>query len=227
MPLTVCCLLVKGEYAYTPEYVRRLHVMVKRHLQRPFRFVCLTDQPKAMPKGVEPIVVEKLPDSFAFWTKLRMFDIDKDWGGRVLYLDLDTLVVAPLDPVIDFPAQLALTEDALVLERAHLNKDRYGRTLVRRFNGSVMVWDAGTQRPLFDTWTTAASARLSTDQDWIAEQAPHAVGMPYAWFPRASRQQPPWPEGTTVVLAKKPKGPEACAKWPWFEPLWGGWEAVS
>lgn len=223
-PLTVVCLLVKGEYPYTPEYVRRLFAMVRRHLHRTFRFVCLTDQPGAMPAGVEAIEVNRLPECFALWTKLHVFDVSRDWSGRVLYLDLDTLIVAPLDPIVDFPAAFALAADELAEERPHIDRDRYGRQLVRRFNGSVMVWDAGTQTDLFDCWTPAAAERLSTDQDWIAEQAPQAVGMPVHWFPRASRVQPPWPEGTSVVLAKKPKGFEAVAKWPWFGEAWGGWE---
>lgn len=225
-PLTVACLLVRGEYPYTPEYVRRLHVMVRRHLSRPFRFVCLTDQPEAMPAGVEPIVVERTPGCFALWTKLKVFDVARAWTGRVLYLDLDTLVVNALDPIVDFPARLALSEDALVLERAHLDTDRYGRRLIRKFNGSVIVWQAGEHADLHDRCTLADTQRLSTDQDWIAEQATDAVGLPLAWFPRASRTEPPWSDDAKVVLAKKPKGFEAVAKWPWFDQAWGGWEAA-
>lgn len=222
-PLTVCCVLVQGEYPYTPEYVRRLKAMVDRYLTRPFRFVCVTDQSEVMPAGVEAIPVERVAGCFAFWTKLRLFDVARTWTGRVLYIDLDSLIVGSLDRIVNFPASLALAEDAYAFERAHLNRDRHGRLLVRKFNSSVMVWDAGTHTELWDTFTRADAERLSTDQDFIAEQAPDAQPMPLAWFPRASRVQPPWPADSTVVLAKKPKGLEACAKWPWFEPLWGGW----
>jgi hypothetical protein len=224
-PLTICCLLVKGEYPYSPEYVRRLKVMCDRFCARPFRFVCLTDQPKDMPKGVDAIPIKRFEGCHAYWSKLQLFDRRHAWTGRMLYIDLDSLIVAPLDPIIDFPAEFALTEDAWVVERAHLNVDRYGRRLVRRFNSSVMVWDGGTQTDLFTKWTLADAERLSTDQDFVGEQAPHAQGMPLDWFPRASRVQPPWPSETKVVLAKKPKGPEACAKWPWFNEAWGGWAA--
>lgn len=224
--LTICCLLVKGEYtAYSPEYVRRLKVMCDRFCARPFRFVCLTDQPKAMPAGVEAIPITKFPGCFAFWSKLQVFDPRHGFSGRMLYIDLDSLIVAPLDPIIDFQADLALTEDAFVVERAHLNTDRYGRTLVRRFNSSVMVWDGGTQHDLFTDWTLADAQRLSTDQDLIGEKATHAKGLPLGWFPRASRIQPPWPADAKVVLAKKPKGEAAVAKWPWFNEAWGGWAA--
>lgn len=225
--LTVACLYVRGEYPYTADYVRRLHAMVTRYCSRPFRFCCLTDRPEEIPAGVEPIVVERIAGCFAFWTKLRLFDVDRNWTGRVLYLDLDTLIVAPLDPIIGFPAPFALAEDVLALERAHLDTDRYGRQLVRKFNGSVMVWDAGTQAALWDDFTLADAQRLSTDQDWIAEQVPDAQPMSLEWFPRISRAQPPWSAEAKVVLAKKPKGLEACQKWPWFEAAWGGWAAAT
>lgn len=226
-PLMVCCVLVQGEYPYTPEYVRRLHVMCRRYITRPFRFVCFTDDPGAIDTsaGIELGYTAKIQDCFAFWTKLRLFDYFRRTSARILYLDLDVLLVNDLAPIIDFPATLALTEDAFITERAHINTDRYGRRLVRRFNSSVMVWDGGTYAHLWDEWTVNAAQQLSTDQDWIAEQAWDAQPLPLSWFPRASRVQPPWDADAKVVLCKKPKNHEAIQKWPWFEQAWGGWAA--
>lgn len=224
--VTIACVLVKGEYAYTPEYVRRLLVMCQRYVSRPFEFVCLTDQPKAMPVGVLPIPVKRLDGCFAFWTKMRMFDVFRGWTGRILFMDLDSLVVNSLDPIIDYPAPMALIEDAFAVERAHLHTDRYGRRLNRKFQGSVMVWDAGEYAHVWDRWTLADALRLSTDQDWMCEMVPDAAAMPQPWFPRASRTPPPWSADAKIVLAKKPKGFEACEKWPWFNEYWGGWEAA-
>src|SRR5688572_26028777 len=110
MTLTVTCVYVRGEYPYTVEYVSRLRSMVARWIDRPFRFACLTDQPEAMPADVEPIPVAKL-HGFAPWTKLELFNPVRQWSGRVLYLDLDTLIVAPLAPIVDAPAWFAITDD--------------------------------------------------------------------------------------------------------------------
>lgn len=223
-PLTICCLLVKGEYPqYNPECVRRLKAMVDRYCARPHKFVCLTDQPNEMPDGVEAISIKRFDGCHAYWSKLQLFDPRHGWTGRMLYIDLDSLIVAPLEPIIDFPAEFALTEDAWVSEREHINVDRYGRRIVRRFNSSVMVWDGGTQSDLFTTWTLADAQVMSTDQDFVGEKAPHAKAMPLSWFPRASRVQPPWPTDAKVIMAKKPKCFEAVAKWPWFDQAWGGW----
>lgn len=225
--LTVACVYVQGPYPYTAEYVTRLERMVRRHLARKHWFVCLTDRPNELPSTIETIPIAPLTgivprNGEGYWNKVRLFDPAVGLNtGRILYLDLDTLIVSDLAPIVDFPAPFALTTDALVAERAHLTTDRYGRRLVRKFNSSVMVWDAGTHTALFRDWTPAVAERLSTDQDWIAEHAPAAVGMPLAWFPRISQVQPPWPPDAKVVLVKKPKNHQAAERWPWFEPLWG------
>lgn len=220
--ITVCCLFVRGEYPYTIEYVARLLAMVERWIDRRFRFVCLTDQPEAMPPGVEAIRVERLA-GFAYWTKLEVFNPAHGWSGRMLYLDLDTLIVAPLAPVIEYAtpfAPFAITSDPP--RPRQKPRDSYGRAIIRRFNSSVMVWDAGTQDYLYTHWTPAVAERLSGDQDWIGEQADNAVGMPRAWFPRLSEVgAPPFDPDVKVILSKFPKNDVARRRYDWFEPLWG------
>ncbi len=219
-PLTVCCLYVQGEYPYTLDYVTRLRDMVSRWIDRPFRFVCLTDQPWALPADIETIPVTRLP-GFAFWTKLEVFNPARAWQGRVLYLDLDTLIVNALAPIIDFPASFAITDDRPLPGKRVRAQDRHGRQIVRRFNSSVMVWDGGTQTHLYRTFDASVAERLSGDQDWIGEREPKAAAMNRAWFPRLSEvQAPPFGEAK-VILSKHPKNHVAVDSLPWFAPLWG------
>jgi hypothetical protein len=219
-PLTVACVWVRGEHPYGPEYVARLHRMVTRHLARPFAFACLTDRPADLEARGIPgaVAVTKLP-GFAPWTKLRLFDPARAWPGRVLYLDLDVLIVAPLDPIVDAPAPFAITDDRK--HRRHGN-DAFGRAIVRRFNSSVMAWDGGTQTELFTRWAPPVAQRLSGDQDWIGERAPQAHALPRAWFPRLSELDPERPQlrEAKVVLAKRPKNAEAAERWPWVREAW-------
>jgi len=217
-PLTVACVFVKGEYPYTPEYVQRLKVMVTRWCDRPFSFVCLTDQPELLP-GIETITITKPHGCFAYWTKLHLFNPARLWSGRVLYLDLDTLIVAPLAPIIDAPVPFALTADPpKPSERTH---DKYGRRIVRRFNSSVMVWDGGTQTHLYTSFQPSDAGRLSGDQDFIGERAPEALGLPRAWFPRLSEVTEPPFGAAKVILSKVPKNHLAVAQIPWFDAYWG------
>lgn len=218
--LTVACVYVHGEYPYTVDYVARLKGMAARWLSRPFRFVCLTDQPWAMPAGIESIPIAKLP-GFAPWSKLELFNPVRQWAGRVLYLDLDTLVVSPLAPLVDIKAPFVITDDPPSQAKPR-TRDSFGRAIVRRFNSSVMVWDGGTQTDLYTKWTPDVAARLSGDQDWIGEQKPDAVTWPRSWFPRLSelRGQAPT-DPAKVVLVKVPKNHIAAEQEPWFAPLWG------
>lgn len=219
MSLTVTCVYVKGEYPYTPEYVCRLERMVARWCDRPYRFVCLTDQPWLFAPPIETVPVQKLP-GFAPWTKLELFNPARQWAGRVLYLDLDTLIVAPISPILDAPAAFAITADPPAVGQRKM--DSYGRQIVRRFNSSVMVWDGGTQTDLYTNWRPAVAQRLSGDQDWIGEQRRYAMALPRAWFPRISEAvRPPWPEDAKVILVKVPKNHIVAQEQPWFEPLWG------
>jgi hypothetical protein len=244
-PLTVACVYVRGPYRFTADYVVRLWRMVRRHAPRPFDFVCLVDIETehevraAMAEAGASVLLWRVqslkglvPDNgVGYWQKVRLFDPDLGFTGRVLYLDLDTWIVAPLAPIIDVPAMFALTEDALVTERAHLNRDRDGRALIRRFNSSVMVWEPGpAMAALWHTWSPDVAARLSTDQDWIGEQRPDARALHLEWFPRISQllSDPaiaaaggPLPPEARVVLVKKPKNAAVAAAYPWFDRAWG------
>lgn len=217
-PLTVTSLFVKGEYPYTPEYVVRLKAMVERWIDRPHRFCCLTDQPWLF-ADIETIPIQKLPNCFAYWTKLELFNPKREWSGRVLYLDLDVLIVAPLAPIIDYPAEFALTDDPPRV--GHKIRDSFGRQIVRKFNSSVMVFDGGTQTHLYERWVPEFAQRLSGDQDWYGLNASRAVGIDRAWFPRLSEVTGPPFGRAKVILAKVPKNAIAADKFDWFAPLWG------
>lgn len=215
MTVTIACVMVRGHVKFTPVYVERLLGMVAKNIDRPYRFVCLTNQPEAMPSGVEPIPIVHSQSLKGWWAKINLFKPGM-FSGRVLYLDLDVLIVAPLAPIIDYPARMALVPDG-----APNFEGQGGLKTVHRYNSSVMVWDAGIADGLFNSWNPAVAERLWGDQDYIGEQMPSEVTMPVTWFPRISAVQPPWPADTKVVLVKKPKNHLAAQRWKWFEEAWG------
>lgn len=216
MNLTVACVRVSGNVPYGVEYVAKLRGMVARHLSRPFEFVCLTDQPEQVPDGVIPVRIKLPTGVFGWWAKVELFNSAHPWRERVLYLDLDTLVVASLDPIVDFPASFALVPHAGTFN------GRHGLSVVKRFNSSVMVWDAGTQDHLYHLWSRAIARSLWGDQDWIGLQCPQASVMPAEWFPRLSEfEWPDYPEQAKVVLCKKPKNTDAAKTLTGFAEAWG------
>lgn len=214
-PLTVACVWVRGNVDYTPEYVTRLRAMVAAFAGQPHRFVCLTDRPENLPSDLETVRIRAPHGCAGWWAKIQLFDPAHGWTGRVLSLDLDTLVVAPLIDIIGYPSSFALVPDAGTFQ------PRNGLRVIKRFNSSVMVWDAGTERGLYTSWTPEVADYLWGDQDWIGEQRPSADVMPLQWFPRLSQlRDGVIPTEATVVLCKKPKNAEAAQRWPWFAERW-------
>lgn len=215
--LTVACVWVSGHVRYSADYVIKLRSMVERFLPRPFQFVCLTDRPWLLPSDLRTIPIGLDPHLKGWWAKLELFAPRREWPGRVLYLDLDTLVVNDLQQIVDFPAVFALAPDgkSAFAPRTH--------TVVKRFNSSVMVWDGSSQTELYERWREnpqRIAAKYWGDQDVIGAWCPDAVAMPLTWFPRISEGQPPFRPDAKVVLMKRPKNEEAAKQWPWMREAW-------
>ncbi|WP_127805508.1 glycosyltransferase [Hydrogenophaga sp. NH-16] len=105
-------LCIKWGKKYGPEYVNKLHSMVRRHLHRPFRFVCLTDDGAGIDPAIEvksiPMVGfeefdQRKPWTFGHgWLKLTSFANPLyDLQGRTLFLDLDIVILDSLDPFFE------------------------------------------------------------------------------------------------------------------------------
>lgn len=213
--LTVACVWVDANVPYSLDYVTRLESMTRRFAGRAFRFVCLTDRPWLLPAHIAGIPIARPARLAGWWSKLELFNPAHAFAGRVLYLDLDTLIVDSLARVIDYPSAFALAPHAGTFE------GRHGKTVVKRFNSSVMVWNAGSCDALYADWRRDVADRLWGDQDWIGERRPDAAAMPADWFPRLSSiKSPPYPGDAAVILCKKPKNVEAAARWPWFAEAW-------
>ena len=209
--VTVCCVWVRGNVPFSLQYVVTLRRMVQRNLSVPHRFVCLTDRRGRIP-GIEMIHVNSPKGMFGWWSKIELWKPGR-FEGRVMYLDLDTLVVRSLDPIVSFDSKMALIPDAgTFVSRKH--------QLVKRFNSSVMVWDAGMGDELFTQWNIGVTKRLHGDQDWIGEQMPQADMMPLEWFPRLSSCLDGPPKDARVILAKVPKNVEAAHRYGWFREMW-------
>jgi hypothetical protein len=245
--ITVACVWVTGNVAYGVEYVGKLRAMAARHLDREFNFVCLTDRPREAAAALDyfaglgrmvsaDILVIAPPAPLAgWWAKLELFN-QAHWssfGERVLYLDLDVLVVGDLAPIADYASAFALVPPGGNF------KPRGFRT-VRRFNSSVMSFTPGADLARLYSYAGAAvregvgetAGRLAPlwgDQDWIGEQMPGADTMPADWFPRLSemgalpasamRLNSKFPQAR-VILCKKPKPHVAAGVYPAVAEIW-------
>eukprot|EP00939_MAST-03C_sp_MAST-3C-sp1_P000789 g789.t1 len=128
--LTVVC--VKWGKKYGTDYVRNLRRGVRRHLRHPHTFICFTDEPTSL-RGIDGVIARPLAKGWTgWWNKATLFSPEARLTGRILYIDLDTILVGPLDPVLDFRGRFAtLSTDNF------LNEGRVGG-----LNSSVMLWRA-------------------------------------------------------------------------------------
>jgi hypothetical protein len=198
---------------------------------RPYRFVCLTDKPdKLYVRGMDVIGIpepallpRRMPPGYSagdriygWWSKLQVFNEAHGFTDRVLYLDLDSLVVDSLLPILDYPADVAL-----IPHSGDFN-GRYGLQVVKRFNSSVMVFTQSQQTAdLLTEWDVNVAERLHGDQDVLGEQIPDAATLPAEWCPRLSALQNNRPKPPVkVVLAKWPKNTIAAEMYPWVREVW-------
>lgn len=103
--LTIVTLLHHGG-VYSPEWVQKLQRQCARWAPA-HRFVCLSDQ--EVP-GVETL------DFWWGWPKwFRKFELYRPGlvPGRALFLDLDTLVIGPLAPLVERPEPVVWHEDGV------------------------------------------------------------------------------------------------------------------
>ena len=83
------------------EYVNKLYRSVCRNTRTPFRFVCLTDNDRAQfDDGVEKMVRDFSRCNKGEIGKIMLYNPDNGFIGRVLGLDLDTVIKGNFDPFL-------------------------------------------------------------------------------------------------------------------------------
>ena len=108
-PVNVICM--KWGKLYGPEYVNFLRAGVGRHLKRPFRFVCFTDDANGLRDDVQALPLPELGlpkgQGDLRWRKLAVFRKELyDLRGTTLFLDLDLVIVDSIDPFFESAGQV-------------------------------------------------------------------------------------------------------------------------
>lgn len=89
------------------EHLRVLANMLERHLHVPFELVCVTDQPEKIDKRYRIVKIwTDYKELGGCFRRLKMFspDAEKIFGGdRLLSIDLDTVIVGDMTPLVDRP----------------------------------------------------------------------------------------------------------------------------
>ncbi len=138
-PITNFICLNAGNYCGRgAEYVNKLFDMVRRNLSENIdaRFICLTDDPTGLHEDIEAMSLP--PGIDGWWGKLYMFKrgLLAD-GERMIYLDLDTLVVGNLRDIVAYDGELAMLRDFLAPSMVA---------------PGAMLWKAGSASNIWEEW---------------------------------------------------------------------------
>jgi hypothetical protein len=235
--LTVCTYLwepVEGSrYSrYGPDDVRLLQRMVARNLSIPHDFVVVTDHPEAF---ADDSAIRVVPID---WTThvsdtcfVRLFTFSprarKIIGERVLQLDLDTVIVGDLGPIVDRSEDLVLWRNP---RKWPLTFPEVGHAKrLSWFNGAVMLHSPGTWGVIwqnFDPHDPGARDDQWLISDYAGKDNPYWDQNDGIYRP-ASRYRP-WqgigdgklPANARLVTFAgdcKPWLPEVIAENPWIQ----------
>ena len=105
-PSVVLCM--KWGSVFSADYVNVLFNACRKNISRPFRFVCLTDDPTGLLKEIETYPIpdigcEPLMWQQGAWPKLSVFSADL-YGikGKALFIDMDTIIWGSIDRFFDY-----------------------------------------------------------------------------------------------------------------------------
>lgn len=172
--------------------VAKLAAGLRRNLKQPHRFICFSDRRFSL-EGVEDGIIQdialtKVRGCFA---RLRMFDPvwQRGWcSGRLVCIDLDTIITGPLDLLFDRPEPFVITQGANAVNPCP-------------FNGALMMLRAGAHPEVWSDFSLDAAKKIPhhefpDDQGWLHHKIPDAAGWKvgpehgvYVY------QKPGWPGG--------------------------------
>lgn len=226
----VLILTMKWGTLYGPEYVNNLAEGVRRHLARPHRFICFTDDATGLDAGIEalPLPDLGLPPGHkdSRWRKLALFRRDlAGLQGTALFLDLDLVVMDALDPFFDLPGDFFIIRDDDLFRAKPLRKVNAARDAFLHSvgNSSVFRYRIGDHAYILDAFLadpSAATGAFEISQQFQSAQLAahgHLKYWPKGWcvsfkndcVPRGLKsylRDPALPAGAKIVVfAGNPK----------------------
>lgn len=175
---------------YSQSDVAKLHGGLTRHLRQKFRFILFSSLP-CNPPNVERhhIWDTNLTTTKGCFVRLRMFDPafqeKHKITGRLVCIDLDTVITGHLDPLFNRP------EPFVILQGANsVNPCPYC--------GALMMVRAGAHAELWNDFSLDAVAQIPfhefpDDQGWIWHKIPNAAGWKCGENGVYAFHKPGWP----------------------------------
>jgi len=229
--ITVACVFWKGPFkahkyqnpGYTVKWVERLANMVSQRMHTPYEFVCLSNVEFDLP-GVHRIPLQYADTLHGWWAKMELFRDDLPIKpGRVLYLDLDLVLLSDLDPFICFDTFMAVcTTFSTPIEQEEEPGVKYG------YNTSVMVFDYPEKLHIWDVFIAEQEQYMEecrSDQDFLKFKFPLLAKFPRVWVEKLGiciNEQGALriPKKTKILLCMPLKNNKASRRYKLVNKLW-------
>ena len=181
--MNIICLYWIGEFRgrdFTVNDVKRLYASVKKNIDRPFNFYCLTNYKD------NNFPFEKIPLEHnwpGWWSKMELHRSNLP-EGRTLYLDLDSHVIRSLQPILDYEGDLVMFDTIIPAERFEFFEKK---GWICRYQAATMLFDSGTSCMEFvynrflqhpKSWMK----QYRSDQDIMGDWLPDQPTFPKEWM---------------------------------------------
>lgn len=162
-----------GRTTFTATHVNIWAAMLRRHCKLDIEIACVTDEPEGIDKAIRIITPPRFHDDLrtsrwkggrpSCYRRLSLFrhDAAKLFGAeRFVSMDLDVVIGGSIDRILD------RGEDFMICAPSSAGK-RW------RYNGSMMLLDAGARPQVYERFTPAGAEEASrnfvgSDQAWLA-----------------------------------------------------------
>ncbi len=209
-PVNVLCL--KWGTRYPAHYVNILHASVRRHLHRPFRFFCCTDDPSGLDAGIETIPFPANPGIKCGWPHIlvKLMVTRDGFGGMrgpTLFLDLDVAIMDDIGCFFDYQ----LGKCCIIHNWVSAHKEIF-RKRPHVGNSSVFRFEAGASQAVYDTFLAEIDraqnlAIFNTEQAFLTYAMKEVHWWPESWARSYKRHcRPVFP----LNLVATPQPPAAC-----------------
>lgn len=200
-------LTLKWGKVYDAGYVNRIYRGIKRSLNQPFRFVCVTDDPTGLEEGIDARPFPEKPDwlklnwRYPAWPNIyvKLLVFEKGFAaleGPTLFLDIDQIITGDLDPFFEYKKG-----EFCIIRNWVAFRKRILRPVPFCGNSSCFRFDAGEKSDyIFQKFKAEIDTALDpevygTEQEYMT----HAVGFDKVNF---------WPENFVRSFKR------TCT-WPW------------
>ena len=127
--LSIVC--VKWGTKYGSEYVQRLYQGVNQNTTVSFTFVCFTDDPTGLQDDPRIQCMDLESGWEGWWNKASLFSSSFPLQGRILYIDLDTIITGSIDELAKYQGEFAILSTHDI--------DNEGKDFSNGYNSSLYV----------------------------------------------------------------------------------------